>query len=278
MRLRSICMAAALAALAAGAAVAAPTIDGDRTGGDGYETALNSAAGVDTNVNFGFGTSAKSESIVSTDDASFLYVHVEGSIHSGNKLFVLVDSDANSATGVSAAPPDGSFGESNALEFLNAFSVGFDTVIAVGCEGDNPTTNLYLTLLAYSNTGSPTIVDESFAGSTGPTLVGSIADTIRTVNANLGVAFINGDAANHGVELAIPRAWTANPSATTGQYRIQVVNGSGGNNFWSDSAIPQLAASGNIGFTGGPAQARLGGLTAPVWDYGTTSVGDWNMY
>lgn len=267
--MRALSASIAICALIAPSAVAAVVIDGNRGAGEGYTTATNSAPGIDTNTNFGFGDSAKSEQINATDDLANLYVFIEGSLHSGNKLFLLIDSDNSNATGFSGAHPDGTFGESNALEFFTDFpDGGYDLMVEV-TGNNNPATDLNAVIISYSAAGA--IVEESFAGSVGG-IDGSLSDTIRGVTANLQLGFNTGDGAGDGMEIAIPKAWLLANGSSGGGYQLVVINGNGGNNFWSDSVIPQLAASGNIGFTPGPDQGRLASLTAPDFNWQAVPV------
>jgi len=261
-------LAAGLAVMAS-MAVAQPTLDGDRTAGDAYRTALNAAAGIDTNVNAGFGTSAKVEGINVTASATDLFIFVEGSFHSGNRLFVLIDSDNSTATGVVDPGPEGSFGEADALAFFNQLpgGGGYDTVVAVEGTGGDPGNGLGLAILGYNAAGI--VAEEKYFGNGGTSITflpdnNNPVGTFRGANATATVAYTPGDAAAKGIEIRIPRSFLLS-SPTDGQVKVAAIGGNGGNNFWSDSAIPQLAAGGNIGFTNGADQARFSG-TAPIFD------------
>jgi hypothetical protein len=245
-------------------AQAAPTIDGNRAAGDGYTTATNTAATVDSNVNFGFGDSAKSEHLNAVDDANFLYVFVEGSLHSGNRLFVVIDSDNNAATGVSGKFPVGTYGESSALRYFAGLPAGgYDLAVVIAGNGGSPATGLGLVVLAYTSGGA--ISSENYLGAIG--LSGDLPQAvIRGTTGTLSAAELTGDGAGAGIELKIPKAWLLNASFN-GSYKLVAMNGNGSNDYWSDSFIPQLAASGNIGSTGGTDSGVLTGLTAPIYTW-----------
>lgn len=243
------------------------TINGAKGGTEPYVVAANAAAGIDTNGDFGFGDAAKVERLFAADDEAMLYVFAEGSLHSSNRLFILIDSDANEATGWSGAHPNGTFGEADALEFFtDVANGGWDLAVVVEGFG-NPTEQIYLVALAYNSNG--TLADEQYIGNI-MALSGELSHTVRGASATIRAGITPGDAADNGIELAIPRAWLAG-GALPGQYRLAALNGNNTNNFWSNSTIPDNPYTGlnNIGFDPVDDADAMEGLTAPVWDWAT---------
>lgn len=279
--------------LAGGHVMAQPTIDGEWDGNPPYTDPANAGAGINNNENFGFGSSAMSSFLWATDDDEFLYIMVEGNIHSGNRLFIFIDSDDNPATGVSDTIPSGTFGESGAISLFSEFPQGgYDTVIAIGCSS-NPADELFLTLIAYDAAGA--LEWEAFIGSiTGPG--GDVSGTLdpdgfRGISNPPDISLAlstagpdTGDIQNsgQGIEIAFPRVLLPNGGGDEEtNYRIFVGNVNGDNNFWSDSFIPELSAPGNLG-GGSPGDIdALEGLETPQFewqsDFGATSVADWMM-
>lgn len=272
----SIFALSACLALAAGS-LSAQTVDGVLGAGEGYTVATNSAAGIDSNVNFGFGTSSKSELVRAKMTGSVLYIFIEGDLHSGNRVNVLIDADANAATGVSAAFPDGSFGESNGMErFTDVADGGWDTLISIGSAGGEPTTQLFVTAIGYTSAGAIEI--EDYLGTPGASVLAGAATgdngafrTVASTDATpVLVGLTPGDAVDNGIELAIPLAYLGTTGAN---FRLAVLNTNGGSDFFSDSTIPQNANGGNLG--AGPGIAAMASLTAPVFASSASSVSDW---
>ena len=255
------------------------TIDGTLADGEAYNVADNSAAGIDTNTRDGFGDSAKVERVVAADTNDYIDVFVEGSQHSGNRMYLLIDSDANATTGWRGGAITGAtYGEASGLALFGADSVfdgGWDLVVSVGSSGENPPNTLYHTVLAINADGS--INTETYLGSTG-TAGGTLNGTVRGNAADLTVAYVPGDGPNNGHEYRVPRAWMLNLLAAT-QYRVALLTGNGGNNFFSNSTIPQNGSTNNLGGTA--PITDLTGLVAPVFTYTSTaptSVESWMLF
>ncbi|GAB4319507.1 MAG: hypothetical protein Kow0059_13540 [Candidatus Sumerlaeia bacterium] len=248
-----------------------PVIDGVRSPSEPYTAATNSAPGIDTNADFGFGDAAKVERLLAADDGQFLYIFAEGSLHSSNRLFVLLDSDAAQGTGWSGPHPDGAFAESDALEyFTDVADGGWDLTISVEAFG-NPPSQLFIVALAYDSDGA--LNSEVFVGQIAG-LSGSLSNTVRGRNATLFAALTPGDAPDTGIELAVPRAWlAAGAGGPGGSFRLAALNGNHQNNFWSNSTIPDnpLTGADNIGFAD-ENRGVLADLTAPVFAWTSTAA------
>jgi glycosidase len=234
-------------------------VDGVQSGSEAYLVASNAGPGVDTNTRFGFGDSAKVERLASFQTNEYTLIFAEGSLHSANKLFVLVDIDADGATGWRDQHPVGTFSEAGALRyFSDVFDGGYELVISIGSTAENPPTSLFVTILAYDAAGA--LVTESYLG-TVPIAGGALPGVIQGRTGSIQVAYTPGDGANNGIEIALPRSWF---TATPGSWRLGALNGNGANNFWSNSTIPQNSLTENIGLA--PANAgALADLVAPVF-------------
>lgn len=267
--LRRILMMFAVAALATGSWAVTPTFDGSDTG-DGYSTAVNTAPEIDTNDGSGFGDSAFSARVVATDDDSRLYVFVEGSLHSSNRLFVCIDSDDDAGTGANGTFP-GTFGEAAALSYFDSLPAGGYDLVVVIQANSNPPTDLGTVVLAYNSAGDAAVT-ESFTAI--GSLSGTAGHTIRGIANNLQVTYNDGRGANQGMEIGIPKAWLLE-QAFTGDYQLVILNGNGGNDFWSNSTIPDNNLSTNIGFAGQSDDnpGALAGLTAPFFAWTTQPPG-----
>jgi hypothetical protein len=246
------------------------TVDGVQSNSEPYLAAANSAPGIDTNTRFGFADAAKAERVASFLAPDRLLVFVEGSLHSNNRLYVLIDGDKDAGTGWRGRHPEGFYSESVALRHFSAvFDGGWELGFSVSCDGGNPPTTLFVTMLAYNPDG--TLASETFLGDV-PLSGGLLQAIANGQPGGMLSALTPGDGTNHGVEIAIPRQWL--PSPANG-WRIGVLANNGANSFWSNSTIPQNSLPDNIGFTSGVNEGVLAGLTAPTFDAPVTFGDSW---
>lgn len=260
---------------AAGVAQATVVIDGAQNTTERYLAAFG---GVDTNANHSFGDSAKAERVAARNTPTHLNVFVEGSVHSGNRQFILIDTDSNGATGWAGGASGGAtFGENTALaQYSSVAGGGYDLVVMVQGQAGPPADDLEIVVLAFNSDG--TTNTEVYNDGVAEGLTATFTTTVRGNSGTLTAAFVPGDAANNGVEVQIPLAWLLSAPTNGGAYRVAVLNGNGFNNFWSDSTIPQNSNGGNLGFPGTSGITALAALSAPRFSWITyvDGTGDGN--
>ncbi len=258
------------------------TITGDTTDLP-YTLAVS---GTDTNTNNGYGSSAYSHRVYGYDDPSTLWVFVEGTLQSGDELWILIDSDANNTTGFNGQPPVGTFGETNALnEFTQIANGGWDSLVTIATNSASSPAIFYGNFIAYGAATSGSVTSETYLGQvTFPSSVatfpwGSISMTQRGNPGVIWYAYNDYGAGGQGVEVGIPKNWLLNAKSAS-QYRLAILDGSGSGTprNWSNSMIPPVSSGSNLGTTPGSAMT---GLTAPVFKYQNNAlvpVLDWEIY
>jgi hypothetical protein len=238
----------------------------------GFSVAINHSLGADTNGNEGFGATAYSSEVYGYDDPSTLYVFVQGGLTSGNKVWILIDSDDNAATGFSGAPPAGTYGETGAIQdFSQIDNGGWDTFVEF--TGNGTVSDINCVIVTYFSFSTTTVQSETYMGDTDVITNSGFTGTIRGSSGMLQFGYNNGDGVGQGLDFAIPRGWlgsfTGNPN-----YRLAVLNGNGtggsggSGEYWSNSFIPALpSGTGNLGTASIGGLTNLAGLTAPVFAY-----------
>ncbi len=297
MRHLSICMAAALAAFAAGTALAGPPLDGTREPAN-YPTAL---AVQTTQTGFGdanngslFANGGELDAFYATNDATDLIVMLTGNLEAnGNGLVIWIDNTAD-ATGNSTAPNisggDGYFssGKLGGTIFPSGFNADYG--IVVKCF-NNPLEWRYQ-VADLRGTGSTGSGQGNFntGATSNPAVNTQSGFTFALNNSNTaGVsagsgAGSGGDLVNTGLEFAIPRSAIGSPTNGT-EIRMIAMYANADFNFWSNQVLPGLATpGGNIGSsfpvnlgTGSTALSSPGYVSYTLASV-PAGVGDWNMY
>jgi len=251
------------------------TLTGQLSDYSAFSVAINHSLGTDTNGNEGFGATAYSSEVYGYDDPSTLYVFIQGGLTSGNKVFLLIDSDDATGTGFSGVPPTGTYGETNALTLFSQIdNGGWDTLVEF--TGNGTVTDINCVVVTYTSGGA--VGSENYLGDTTVITNSGFTGTINGSAGMLQFGYNNGDGVGQGLDFAIPRAWLGNYTGNP-HYRLAVLNGNGNgglNEYWSNSFIPPLpSGNGNLGTNGSGGGStgtagtvtNIAGLVAPVFAY-----------